>query len=164
MMFPLMLPMLIGAGLGAMKSKDPLKGALLGAGMGAVGGTAAPAMGGLLGGAGAAAPGVAGAAASGAAPSMATAMPAFDPISGGFVNAGNLQSGMGGLMNNIKPIAQAVGTANQLGLLGGQDQPITPSPTMQSPGGGSQVLGQLAQTPDAVEQGRQLRKQRRGLV
>lgn len=159
MMFPLMLPMLIGAGLGAMKSKDPLKGALLGAGMGALGGAAAPSLGGLFGGSGAA-----GAAASGAAPSMATSLPAFDPIAGQFVNAGNLQGGLTGIMNDIKPFAQAVGTANQLGLLGGQDQPITPSPTMQSPGGGAQVLGQLAQTPDAVEQGRQLRKQRRGLV
>lgn len=158
-MFPLMLPMLIGGGLGALTSKKPLQGALLGAGMGALGGAAAPSLGGLFGGSGAA-----GAAASGAAPSMATSLPAFDPIAGQFVNAGNLQSGMGGLMNNIKPIAQAVGTANQLGLLGGQDQPITPSPTMQNPGGGAQVLGQLAQTPDAVEQGRQLRKQRRGLV
>lgn len=158
-MFPLMLPMLIGGGLGALTSKKPLQGALMGAGMGALGGAVAPSLGGLFGGSGAA-----GAAASGAAPSMATSLPAFDPIAGQFVNAGNLQGGMGGLMSNIKPIAQAVGTANQLGLLGGQDQPITPSPTMQSPGGGAQVLGQLAQTPDAVEQGRQLRKQRRGLV
>lgn len=160
-MFPLMLPMLIGGGLGALTSKDPLKGALMGAGMGAAGGALAPSMGGLLG--GVANPSVAGAA-SAAAPSMATSLPAFDPIAGGFVNAQGLSGGMGGLMGNIKPIAQAVGTANQLGLLGGQDQPITPSPTMQTPGGGAQVLGQLAQTPDAVEQGRQLRKQRRGLV
>lgn len=76
-MFPLMLPMLIGGGLGALTSKKPLQGALLGAGMGALGGAVTPAMGGLFGGAGAAAPGVAGAAASGAAPSMATAMPAL---------------------------------------------------------------------------------------
>jgi hypothetical protein len=47
-MFPLFMPMLIGAGLGAFANKkNPLKGALLGAGAGAVGGQFAP---GLLGG------------------------------------------------------------------------------------------------------------------
>lgn len=48
-MFPLMIPMLIGAAGGSlMNRKNPLKGALLGAGMGAAGGAFAP---GLLGGA-----------------------------------------------------------------------------------------------------------------
>lgn len=54
-MFPLLMPMLIGAGIGAFASKkDPLKGALLGAGAGALGGQFAP---GLLGGASPAASG-----------------------------------------------------------------------------------------------------------
>src|SRR5687768_8746169 len=47
-MFPaFLLPMLIGGGLGAATSRNPLKGALLGAGLGAAGGAFVP---GLLGG------------------------------------------------------------------------------------------------------------------
>ena len=158
-MFPLMLPMLIGGGLGALTSKDPLKGALFGAGAGALGGTVAP---GLLGGLGSAA-GTAGPATGLATGAIETSLPAFNPMTGGFVNP-LADTGMKGLLDTIKPIGQAASTANQLGLLGGQQQPITPSPVMQSPTGGAQTLGQLAQTPDIVAQGMEKRKARRGLV
>lgn len=71
-MFPLLMPLLIGAGLGAVANKkDPLKGALLGAGLGAAGGTLAAGGGGLLGSAPAASGASAGAA--GAAGASTTA-------------------------------------------------------------------------------------------
>lgn len=160
-MFPLMMPMLIGGGLGALTSKNPLKGALLGAGAGALGGTMAP---GLLGGMGTAA-GTAGPVTGMATGAIETGLPAFNPLTGGYVNQlADTGAGMKGLLDTIKPIGQAASTASQLGLLGGNDQPIIPSPTMQTQTGGSQVLGQLAQTPDVVAQGIEKRKARRGLV
>lgn len=148
-----MLPMLIGGGLGALKSKDPLKGALLGAGMGAAGAAAAPALGGLLGGAETAAAYGTGLG------SQQTAMLATQ------------EAGMGGgLMGTLKdmaPVANAAATGIQTvqGMMP-QQQSIAPPQLAQQNGGG--ILAQLAQMPQAQDMGEQermmRRQQRRGLL
>lgn len=118
MMFPLFMPMLIGAGIGGLlNKKDPLKGALLGAGLGATGGAVAP---GLLGGSAAAGSvGAAGATGAASSASMASSLPAFNPITGAYVNASSLP-GMTGLLETAKgagmaakPYMEAFGTAKQ---------------------------------------------------
>jgi hypothetical protein len=149
-----MLPMLIGGGLGAMKSKDPLKGALLGAGLGAAGAAAGPALGGLLGSAGTA--GTAAAYGTGLG-TQQTAMLAAQ------------EAGMGGIglkdaLGYAAPIGQAMGVAQQFMP---EDQAAPPPPQLaQQTGGG--ILAQLAQMPQAQMPGEQermmRRQQRRGLV
>lgn len=143
-MFPLLMPLLLGAGIGAIANKkDPLKGAVLGAGIGAAGGLLAPAAGGggLLG----AAPAAAGAsgAASGAAAtgasSMASSLPAFNPVTGAYVNASSLP-GMTGLTETLKsattaakPFGEAASTAMQAkGLLAPEQPMATPAAPLQS--------------------------------
>lgn len=116
-MFPLMMPMLLGAGAGALlKKKDPLKGALLGAGLGAAGGAIAPQMGGLLGGA------------------NAPIMPVPDGSS--LVDlAGTSAAGMGqapsmgiiDAMKKYKPLMDAAGTGMSVSQQMNQEQPITPA-------------------------------------
>lgn len=150
-MFPMLMPLLIGAGLGAVANKkDPLKGAMLGAGIGAAGGLLAPAAagGGLLGaapaagaagasGAAGAAAGATSAAAGGA--SMASSLPAFNPITGTFANASSLP-GMTGLTETlksataaVKPFGEAAGTAMQAkGLLAPEQPMAAPAAPLQS--------------------------------
>lgn len=135
-MFPLLWPMLIGAGGGALLSKkDPLKGALLGAGLGAGGAAFAP---GLLGGLGAAAPATA---ASVAAPSASTLAAVNLPASTSmFPEASAFLSQADKYM---RPISTGLSVANNAGLLGGQQQPIQQSPVMQNTGMGGSSLAQL---------------------
>lgn len=131
----------LGGGLGALTSKKPLQGALLGAGLGAAGGALAPS---LFGGVGAA--------------GSAATVPAnpFIPEA-----AGGLLGGMKTAMDYVKPIGQAAGAASQAGLLGHQPQPITPSPMMTPSVGGNQVLNQLAQAPSENAQQMQMAEQMR---
>lgn len=150
-MFPLLMPLLIGAGLGAVANKkDPLKGALLGAGLGAAGGTLAAGGGGLLGGSSAAAGAGAttaggllapGASAAAGAAEMASTLPAFNPISGAYVNATSLP-GMTGVTESLKaattamkPVGEAMGTAKLAqGLLAEPEMaPPPPMPIQSQP-------------------------------
>lgn len=60
-----------------------------------------------------------------------------------------------------KPIGQAYQTAGQTGLLGGQQQPIQPSPMAQPMPGANQTLASVAQMPSANMQQMQLAEQMR---
>lgn len=129
---PFTLALIGGAAGGLLNKKDPLKGALLGAGAGYTGGALAGG-GGFLGAAPAAAtPGAAGAA---GASSMATSLPAFNPITGTYANATQLP-GMTGAMESlksfnaaVKPVGEAAGAAMQVR---GMFQDNTPAPVAQS--------------------------------
>lgn len=127
MIDPFTLALIGGAAGGLMNKKDPLKGALLGAGAGYTGGALAG--GGLLGAAPAAATPAAGAS------SMATSLPAFNPITGTYANATQLP-GVTGAMETlksfnsaVKPVGEAMGTAMQVQ---GMFQDNTPMPVAQS--------------------------------
>jgi hypothetical protein len=153
-----MMPMLIGGGLGLLANKkDPLKGALLGAGMGAAGGALAPSVmgagGGLFG------------------------QAAIDPttVQGASALMGDTSSfATGGLFNGgfneaIKQAQPALQMAQQGLSMMPQDQPVQPGQVAQTPMNGSQTLAAIAQgpqvQPDAMEQERMRRRmQRRGLV
>lgn len=146
--------MAIGAlGGGLLNKKDPLKGALLGAGLGAAGGAFAP---GLLGGAGAAGSGAGGLTATGAA-----AQP------GAFAQLQAIGSG-------LKPFGEAANAAMAAkGLFSAPNQPIQASPISPTPGTGpqglTQLVGQNQQAADSQmsidEQKRQMRRKMvRGLI
>ena len=155
-MFPLLIPMAIGAFAGAMSNKrNPLKGAVMGAGMGALGGAAAPAIGGLFGGAASGAGAAAGGAAGGASGA-----------------AGGAAGGASGLLGTMGQYAQPImSVASQSGLLGGGEQQPTQGATpLPVNNAGAQTLTSLAQSGDqqvqnellAAEQER--RKRRVGLL
>ena len=160
----LMLPMLLGAGLGAATSKKPLKGALLGAGLGAAGGALAP---GLLG-AGAAS-GAAGASASGAAAmgpvmggevAMGSAIPGLEAFATGYTPQG-LLGAAGGAAKTAAPFA---GLALQSGLLDGGQQQVQASPVAQPQVTATtlpELSAQLQQGLLAQRQEDQHRRQRR---
>lgn len=150
------LPLLIGAGLGAMTSKKPLKGALLGAGMGALGGAGA----GLLGGAGAAGGAAAPAMANGAflGEGVASGIGAWDSAMGG---------GLLGGLKSAASYAQPIGAALDATKGFGAQEPVQPSPLLQrAPDGSLAALSaQLEQA--AAQQGQAdmaRRKQRYGLL
>ena len=143
-MFPLLIPMAIGAVGGAvMNRKNPLKGAAIGAGLGAGAGALAP---GLLGAAGAS-----GSAASAAAPAAAWADGAGAIVAPAAQSAA--PSGITGLLSSAnaaatkyKPLMDAAGIGmNVAGQVGGQEQPAPAAPAPQMPTGGAQTLVQLAQ-------------------
>lgn len=150
-MFPLLIPMLIGAGVGALSNrKDPLKGGLLGAGMGAMGGAGV----GLLGGAGAAGGSAAGAGASSlvspvAAPAMGSTLPGLGQYATGYTAQGLL----GAASQYAKPASQMASIAQQSGLLDPQQQqqPMG-GPLPMPPNTGAQTLGELAQAGDSSQQ------------
>lgn len=169
---PFTLALLGGAAGGLLNKKDPLKGALLGAGLGAAGGAFAP---GLLGGAGAAGSGAGGlTATAGAGTSLAA--PAGGSLGGGAgLKAGvdmlaGASSGAGGLSaptagffgsggaaaqpgalaqlqaigSGLKPFGEAANAAMAAkGLFSAPDQPIQASPISPTPGTGPQGLTQL---------------------
>jgi hypothetical protein len=156
-MFPLFMPMLIGAAGGAlMNKKDPLKGALLGAGMGAAGGTLAP---GLLGAGGGAATsatgGLLGSGAATGAGSQASMLAAqnagfgFDGLNllgqaagsatgqavPGYIQAGAaMQNGLGQAGSALKqanPYLEAVGTAkNAADMVAPPPEELPPPPQL----------------------------------
>lgn len=161
MIDPFTLALIGGAAGGLMNKKDPLKGAVMGAGLGFGGGSLA-AGGGLLG----AAPAASGASAGGA--SMATSLPAFNPITGTYANASQLP-GMTGAMESlksfnaaVKPVGEAAGAAMQVR---GMFQDNTPMPVAQSslpPRSQMDVSGLLGN--GQVAQLQQKRMARRGLM
>jgi len=125
---PFTLALIGGAAGGLTNKKNPLKGAILGAGLG-YGGGALAGGGGLLGAAPAAATPAAGAS------SMATSLPAFNPITGTYANATQLP-GVTGAMETlksfnaaVKPVGEAAGAAMQVR---GMFQDNTPAPVAQS--------------------------------
>lgn len=189
----MLLAAAIGGGIGGLTNrKDPLKGALMGAGLGAVGGGFAPA--GFLSGSGAAGGSVAGEAV-GAAPIMQSGTAAaFGPTvtspvpsAYGLLNAPPIGSSMGiggglstpveaakmGLLDTamgvVKPVGQALATANQAKQMFGQDQqmPIQPSPPltpMPNNNLGQMVQGmqQQQQQQLAMDQQRRMMRRQRG--
>lgn len=183
-----MIPLAMAA-MGAMADKkNPVRGAAIGAGIGLTGGAAA---GGLLG-AGAAGAGAAGAGAAGASAAGAAGLGAAGGAGGAaFGNAGLMYAGadaaaagtlgggasvaggsalgasspglLGMASQYGKPAMQAFSTAQNSGLLGGNEQPAQPQPIAQA-GGGSQILAALAQQGDPsqmLQQAQMKRRQRR---
>lgn len=141
-----MLPMLIGAGLGAITSKKPLKGALLGGAGGALTGGLLGGSGGLLGEAGTAATYGTGLG------TEQTAMLAAQ------------EAGMGGgLLGAMKDAAPAAMTGIQAAQAAmPQEQPVQSAGLLQRPGfDASGLIGANNQQLAGLQQKRQ---QRRGLV
>lgn len=128
------LPMAVGALGGALTNKDPLTGALTGAGMGAVTGGL-----GGLGGAAASAPGAAGNTALGfgslsdtaaqALPATAasTGVPGIDAI--GFGSMAKTAEPAGGLLSptNLKTVSDMAGIAGKMGLMDSPQGPVAQS-------------------------------------
>ena len=173
-MFPLMIPMLIGGGVGLLTNKkNPLEGALMGAGMGAAGGLLSPAAAPAA--AGAAAPAAAGAelGAAGAGGfgtavpglSTGTAVPGLNaaaaappaPWYDGVLSTAKEVAG------NAKPVADAAGTAMTVAQMTKEEPPppIQASPVMV-PGNGSnpqmQGLLQSIQSTDAQRAQEEMQK------
>jgi len=143
-MFPLMIPMMLGAGLGALTNENPLKCALMGAGLCASGGAIAP---GLLG---------------GAAP---VAGDSFMPAALGADGAG---TGLLGTLNMAssyaRPVMQAEEAAQASGAFGGGEE--APAPPQLTPQTGGQTLQGLLANVQQSQQAQQAeemarRKQRR---
>lgn len=143
-MFPLFTPLLLGAGLGALTHKNPLKGGLLGASMGASLGALAP---GILGGSAAAGAALPAGMAGPVAPQMGAAIPGLEQFATGYTPEGLL----GAASQYTKPASQVAQLVHQSGLLDPQ-QPIAAAPPMQSSNTGTQILGQLAQAGDSSQQ------------
>jgi len=184
-MFPLMVPMLIGGGIGLLTNKkNPLEGALMGAGMGAAGGLLSPAAAGAtaeLGAAGAgglstgtAVPGlstgtaVPGLSTGTAVPGLSTgtavpglnaaaAAPPPAPWYDGVLSTAKEVAG------NAKPVADAAGTAMMVAQMTKEEPPppIQASPVMV-PGNGSnpqmQGLLQSIQSTDAQRAQEEMQK------
>ncbi len=175
-MFPLMIPMLIGGGIGLLTNKkNPLEGALMGAGVGAAGGLLSPAAAGAPAELGAAAvPGlstgtaVPGLSTGTAVPGLnaAAAAPPPAPWYDGVLSTAKEVAG------NAKPVADAAGTAMMVAQMTKEEPPppIQASPLMV-PGNGSnpqmQGLLQSIQSTDAQRaqeemQRRQANRAKRG--
>lgn len=160
-----MLPMLIGGGVGLLTNKkNPLEGALLGAGLGAAGGALGGA-GGLLG----------GAAPSGAAYTGTAAELAADGLGGVNMMPNTFESAMAGaqeLAKGAKPFMEAAGTGMQVAnqFQDNPQMPITPSPitppTFNNAAGQmvSSMQQQQAQRMMQEKQQRLQRRQMRGLL
>lgn len=144
-MLPFMIPMLLGAGAGALLNrKDPLKGAL----MGAAGSAIAPGLGSMFGGAaGAATPGIAGVAGEGVAGAGGLLSSPLEHL-GAASNLGTSvgsqqtaqlaaqQAGMGGgLLGNVGPMIDKVSTFAKPVMQGVQaaQQMMPPEQQLQMP-------------------------------
>ena len=157
-MFPLLIPMGIGALGGALlKKKDPLKGALLGAGLGAGAAAAAPAIGGLLGGSGAASG--AAAAAPWADAAGAIVAPAAAPSTGLLASANSA-------LTQYKPMIDAASTGIQMsGALDPQPEQAAPAPAPMTQGGAETLAAIAGQgAPATVQAGMQERARRRAML
>jgi hypothetical protein len=166
-MFPLMVPMLIGGGIGLLTNKkNPLEGALMGAGMGAAGGLLSPAAAGATAELGAAGAGglstgtaVPGLSTGTAVPGLnaAAAAPPPAPWYDGVLSTAKEVAG------NAKPVADAAGTAMMVAQMTKEEPPppIQASPVMV-PGNGSnpqmQGLLQSIQSTDAQRAQEEMQK------
>lgn len=130
-MFPLMIPMIIGAGAGMLANKkNPLEGALLGAGLGAIGGAAAQAFG--LG-------------ASGATTAAPSAMSGI----------------LSGIKEYKPVLDAAVTGLQVANMVDKPEQPIQASPLMQYQGGTPQMNNLLNNMQNEQAQRMQIEQQRR---
>jgi len=175
-MFPLMVPMLIGGGVGLLTNKkNPLEGALMGAGVGAAGGLLSPAAAPAA--AGAAAPAAAGAAAelgAAGAGGFGTAVPGLSTgtaVPGLNATAAappapwydGVLSTTKEVARNAKPVADIAGTTMMVEQMtkGEPPPPIQASPLMV-PGNGSnpqmQGLLQSIQSTDAQRAQEEMQK------
>lgn len=171
---PLTLALIGGAAGGLLNRRDPMKGALMGAGIGAAGGALAPQM---------FVPEAAMTTGTGIAPSIAeSATPAVGLKAGGGMGltgsmampygitatgtpaqvaaqSPGLLGGMREVAGVMKPIGEAAGAANSvaglLGAKGSAQPPIVASPFMQQ-GNGPGTMTQLA---NSMQQTNELRKQ-----
>lgn len=173
---PFTLALIGGAAGGLLNKKDPLKGALLGAGMGYGGGLLMPAAGGAA--AGSAGASAAGGAAAGQAYTGTAAELAADGLGG--VAPGMTpwyqQPGFGmgreitGAMKEAKPFMDAAGTATQVaGMMNKPQKPIMPSPIqtpMPNSNLGQMVSGMQQEQANKMAMEKQMRMMRRqrGLV
>lgn len=179
-MFPLLMPMLIGGGLGALTNKDPLKGAALGAGLGAAGGALAPGLlgaaapaGGAMGGTGLTAGAGTGLNLASAGGGLGMQAPSGLLSGGGGLGlqatTANLPAAPMGLMDQFKtaaeaaaPFGQAASAAMSInGLLNQPEQPITPNPTIQNVGGAETLSALAGQNQQSIDQQMQLAAQQR---
>ena len=166
-MFPLMVPMLIGGGIGLLTNKkNPLEGALMGAGMGAAGGLLSPAAAPAA--AGAAAPAAAGTAAAGTGTAVAglgtgTAAAAATPAAAAPAWYDGMLSGVKSVANTAKPFSDAAVPAMQIAQMTKEEPPppIQASPVMV-PGNGSnpqmQGLLQSIQSTDSQRAQEEMQK------
>jgi hypothetical protein len=125
-MFNLMWPLIGAAGGALFSKKDPLKGALLGAGLGSVPG--------LLN------MGTAATYGTGLGSQQTAMLAAQDAGMGMFPTAENFMTKADVYM---RPVSSGLSAANAAGLLGRQQQPIQPSPVIQNQGVGGNTLTQL---------------------
>ncbi len=165
-----LIPALLGGGVGALTNKkDPLKGALLGAGLGGIGGAAMP---GLLG------AGTAGIAPGGQQAAMLAAQEGGGGLLGnmgwqgattGVQGALNNAGGVMGAMDKFgKPVSTAMQAAE---MVKPEDEPLPPPPSIVPPTA-SPTLGQIVQSDNdtwlkqmEMEQAkRDARRKRIGLI
>lgn len=139
---PFTLSLIGGAAGGLLSKRDPLKGALMGAGLGYAGGAMAPAIGGLFGTSPAstvAADGMADATygATGYNTGLGQQQGLLDTIKGGIKTAGEY----------AKPIGESAMAAQAVGGMFAtpQQAPVQPGPIMQNTGG-AQTLASIAQS------------------
>ena len=167
-MFPLMVPMLIGGGIGLLTNKkNPLEGALMGAGMGAAGGLLSPAAAPAAAGAAAAGTGTAvaglgtGTAAAAATPAAAATVAPVAPVAPAWYDG--MLSGVKSVANTAKPFSDAAVPAMQIAQMTKEEPPppIQASPVMV-PGNGSnpqmQGLLQSIQSTDAQRAQEEMQK------
>jgi hypothetical protein len=180
-MFPLMIPILIGAAGGALANKkNPLQGAMLGAGIGATGGLLAPAAGAAAAGAGAAGAGAAG----GAAGGLGGVAGGAGLLSGAGSAAGTAAADAAAMYGVEAGAGAASGSGGLLGTLGQYGKPVMQAASMMQPGEqqqqpqaqfvpqmgtGNQTLTQIAMQGQNTQQNlidaeKMRRERRRGLL
>lgn len=163
-MFPLMIPMLIGGGVGLLTNKkNPLEGALMGAALGAGGGLLSPsAAGTAAAGTGTAVAGLGtGTAAAAATPAAAATVAPVAPVAPAWYDG--MLSGVKSVANTAKPFSDAAVPAMQIAQMTKEEPlpPIQASPLM-APGQGlnpqMQGLLQSIQSTDAQRAQEEMQK------
>lgn len=154
---------LIGAAVGGLTSKKPLKGALMGGALGAGGGLLAGAAGGggaagLLGN-----PMTAGAYGTGLGTQQTAMLAAQEAGMGSMPIAGSMFGQAGSALKTAKPFMDAASTGMQVAGAMNQPEQGAPPPPQLAPQMGAQTLQQLAQGAPQYDAGQdaEMRKKRR---
>lgn len=158
---------LIGAAVGGLTSKKPLKGALLGGAMGAGGGLLAGAAGGAGGAAGLLGnPMTAGAYGTGLGTQQTAMLAAQEAGMGAMPIAGSMFGQAGSALKTAKPFMDAAGTGMQVaGAMNKPEQPIqAPQLAPQMGGQTLQTLAQASPQPDVMQEAEMRKKRRMGLL